>query len=92
MNCLPLLDPEVLTRLHSQAQELLSEPATNSSATPSPCQSICVMDKASGWCTGCLRNINEIAAWGGLGDAPRRQIWVQIERRAARVLQQQEPS
>jgi uncharacterized protein len=56
----------------------------------SPCQSICVMDKATGWCTGCLRNINEIAAWGGLGDEPKRRVWAQLERRAQQILRAKE--
>jgi predicted Fe-S protein YdhL (DUF1289 family) len=56
----------------------------------SPCQSICVMDKATGWCTGCLRNINEIAAWGGLGDEPKRRVWSQLERRAQQILRVKE--
>jgi predicted Fe-S protein YdhL (DUF1289 family) len=59
-------------------------------AVPSPCLSICVMDKATGWCTGCLRNINEIAAWGGLGDEPKRRVWAQLERRAQQILRAKE--
>jgi predicted Fe-S protein YdhL (DUF1289 family) len=75
--------PVVLQSLADTAEFALS----GSAQVPSPCQSICVMDKASGWCTGCLRNISEIAAWGGLPDEPRRQIWAHIQRRAAKLLQ-----
>jgi predicted Fe-S protein YdhL (DUF1289 family) len=57
---------------------------------PSPCLSVCVMDKPTGWCTGCLRNINEIAAWGGLSDEPKRRVWAQLERRARQILQAKE--
>jgi predicted Fe-S protein YdhL (DUF1289 family) len=32
------------------------------------------MDAASGLCEGCLRSIDEIAAWGQLDDAARREI------------------
>jgi predicted Fe-S protein YdhL (DUF1289 family) len=56
----------------------------------SPCMSICVMDKPTGWCTGCLRNINEIAAWGGLSDELKGRIWAQLERRARQILQAKE--
>jgi uncharacterized protein len=77
----PVFDTDVLLCLTRQAQQVLAAAA----AVSSPCQSICAMDKASGWCTGCLRNINEIAAWGGLGDEPRRQIWGQIQRRATKL-------
>jgi uncharacterized protein len=57
---------------------------------PSPCLSVCVMDKPTGWCTGCLRNINEIAAWGGLSDELKSRIWAQLERRAQQILQAKE--
>lgn len=62
------------------------------SNVPSPCQSVCVMDKPTGWCTGCLRNINEIAAWGGLSDEPKRRIWAQLGQRAQRLLQAKQQS
>ena len=48
---------------------------------PSPCQSICVMDEASGLCSGCLRTIDEIASWGRLADEQKRQVWVRIGER-----------
>ena len=40
----------------------------------SPCISICQMHAASGWCTGCLRTLDEIAAWASLDDSGRRQV------------------
>ena len=49
---------------------------------PSPCQSICLMDEASGLCNGCMRTLPEIAAWGSLNDEEKRLIWLQIEVRA----------
>lgn len=48
---------------------------------PSPCISVCRIDPASGLCEGCLRTIDEIAAWGSLGDDARRAVWSAIERR-----------
>ena len=50
---------------------------------PSPCISVCRMDPASGLCAGCLRTLDEIAAWGSLGDDARRAIWSAIDRRRA---------
>ena len=35
----------------------------------------------SGWCEGCLRTIDEIAAWGALDDAARREIWKRLPAR-----------
>ena len=50
---------------------------------PSPCVSICRMDAASGFCEGCLRTLDEIAAWGMLDARGKRAVWALIEQRAA---------
>jgi uncharacterized protein len=47
----------------------------------SPCTDVCRIDPASGWCEGCLRTIDEIAAWGSLDDAGRRRIWQRLAER-----------
>jgi len=44
----------------------------------SPCSNVCRIDPASGWCLGCRRSIDEIAAWSTLDDAARRRIWLQL--------------
>lgn len=44
------------------------------SAVHSPCINVCRMDAATGWCEGCLRTLDEIAAWGGLGDEHKRAV------------------
>ena len=51
---------------------------------PSPCVSVCAIDEATGFCAGCLRTIDEIAAWSVLDDDERRDVWARIGvRRAA---------
>ena len=46
---------------------------------------MCTIDPATGWCTGCLRTIDEIAAWGSLDDRAKRAVWKLLpERRAER--------
>jgi hypothetical protein len=55
--------------------------ANLSSTVPSPCVSICTMDAATGLCTGCLRTIDEIAAWSVLDDEARREVWQRIYER-----------
>jgi len=42
------------------------------------------MDEASGLCEGCLRTLDEIAAWGMLDKAGKRAVWMKIEQRALR--------
>lgn len=52
------------------------------SGVPSPCISICRISPESGFCEGCLRTIDEIAAWSRMGDADKRSVWRAIELRA----------
>ncbi len=49
----------------------------------SPCISVCRMDTASGLCAGCLRSLDEIAAWSTLPNAARRDVWARIAQRAS---------
>lgn len=56
---------------------------------PSPCISVCVMDAARGWCTGCQRTLDEIAVWSILDDEEKRAVWALLP--ARRNLQPQEP-
>ncbi|MBX3589715.1 MAG: DUF1289 domain-containing protein [Burkholderiaceae bacterium] len=53
----------------------------HSRPVPSPCVSVCRIDPASGLCVGCLRTLDEIAAWGSLADGAKRAIWNEIEHR-----------
>lgn len=48
---------------------------------PSPCVSICSMDEPSGWCSGCLRTLDEIAAWSTLDDAAKWAVWLRLSAR-----------
>lgn len=48
---------------------------------PSPCQSVCVMHPGTGWCEGCLRSLDEIAAWSRLDPAAQRAVWAQLPQR-----------
>lgn len=55
--------------------------AQQASPVPSPCINVCRMDAASGYCEGCLRTIDEIAAWSQADDVTRRHIWAQLPAR-----------
>ena len=44
------------------------------SPVPSPCVSLCKMNRNSGLCEGCLRTLDEIAAWGSLDDLARLAV------------------
>ena len=60
---------------------------------PSPCNSICRMDDDTGWCTGCLRTLDEIAGWSVLDAAQKQGVWQELSRRrlAWRSLKKAEP-
>jgi predicted Fe-S protein YdhL (DUF1289 family) len=49
---------------------------------PSPCVAICRMDDATGLCEGCLRSLDEIAAWSALDTPAKREVWKRIGVRA----------
>ncbi len=51
------------------------------SSIPSPCISVCRMHAGSGWCEGCLRTIDEIAAWSVLDDMHKRAVWKLLPQR-----------
>jgi uncharacterized protein len=46
----------------------------------SPCTLVCRMNPA-GLCEGCLRTLDEIAAWSTLDDVGRQAVWRAIARR-----------
>jgi prolyl-tRNA editing enzyme YbaK/EbsC (Cys-tRNA(Pro) deacylase)/predicted Fe-S protein YdhL (DUF1289 family) len=50
---------------------------------PSPCISVCRMDKVTALCEGCFRTIDEIRQWSKSDDAAKRALWLHIEQRAA---------
>ena len=54
---------------------------TNAPATTSPCNDVCRMDAASGWCEGCQRTLDEIVRWSTMLDGERRAVWARIEER-----------
>jgi len=51
----------------------------------SPCISVCRIEGATGLCVGCLRTLDEIAAWGTLDNAARRRVWLAIEQRRSQL-------
>ena len=48
---------------------------------PSPCIDVCAIDPRSGLCSGCLRTLDEIAAWGALGEREKRDVWKRLGQR-----------
>jgi uncharacterized protein len=47
----------------------------------SPCTGVCVIDPTTGWCLGCFRTLDEIAAWGQSSTSDRSQTLGRLEQR-----------
>ncbi len=48
---------------------------------PSPCINVCRMDSAGTVCTGCMRTLDEIAAWSRMVDEAKRAVWSHLPQR-----------
>ena len=76
-NIAPMIPPapEALRhKLRTVTQQQLTSTSTDAAAVPSPCISVCRMDDARQYCVGCLRTLDEIAAWGRASDPQRLAI------------------
>ena len=61
----------------SDAERLFAVPVD------SPCNQVCSIDAGTGWCAGCMRTIDEIAAWGALDAAARARVLESLPARRA---------
>ena len=52
---------------------------------PSPCIDVCRMNPQTRLCEGCLRTLDEIAAWASLGPAGKRAVLERLPSRRARA-------
>jgi hypothetical protein len=51
---------------------------------PSPCTQVCRINERNGWCEGCVRTLDEIAAWSLMSEDDKRAVWNALAvRRAA---------
>ncbi len=58
---------------------------SESTAIESPCNRVCTIDRASGFCLGCGRTGAEIGAWVSLSPAERRAVMAELPARLARL-------
>jgi uncharacterized protein len=49
----------------------------------SPCNKVCVMNEATGFCRGCYRTLDEIARWGTMSDEERGAVLAELAVRRA---------
>jgi|SoiMethySBSTD1v2_1073268.scaffolds.fasta_scaffold943102_2 predicted Fe-S protein YdhL (DUF1289 family) len=60
-----------------------ASPTAAVGAVPSPCTGVCRIDERHGLCAGCLRSLDEIAAWSTLDDPARLVVWRRLRARRA---------
>ncbi|MEL6641513.1 MAG: DUF1289 domain-containing protein [Pseudomonadota bacterium] len=53
----------------------------------SPCVKICVIEPRSRLCTGCLRSLDEIAAWSQMTPETRSEIMAELPSRKSQIAQ-----
>jgi uncharacterized protein len=53
----------------------------------SPCTNVCRLDPRTGWCEGCLRTIDEIAAWSAMSDEDKRAVLAELPERRGQTTQ-----
>ena len=71
-----------IQNIAARARSISATGQNGTEDVPSPCISVCRVDADSGWCEGCLRTLDEIAAWSQLGNDSKRGVWRIIEQRA----------
>ena len=62
------------------ARQAMSD-ARAADASPARASASARSTPQTGWCEGCLRTIDEIAAWGALDERARREIWKRLPAR-----------
>ena len=65
-------------RLLQRARQVIAGAAPE---VPSPCVSVCRLEPDTKLCEGCLRTLEEIAAWSRMGDDDKRAVWRMIGER-----------
>ena len=72
--------PTIITpALVAACAEVLASSAQ--ALVPSPCISVCRMDRERGWCSGCLRTLEELREWGRADSARKYAVWGLIAQR-----------
>ena len=56
---------------------------TQGDGPPSPCVKVCALDPETGWCVGCARAGDEIAAWTAMSAQQKRDLLIQLPARLA---------
>jgi predicted Fe-S protein YdhL (DUF1289 family) len=61
--------------------KILSNAPEAPASVASPCVNVCKMNPATQLCEGCLRTIDEIAAWSSMTDDEKRAVLARLPQR-----------
>jgi hypothetical protein len=75
--------PTAAQMLRARAALVMRQARDPAWPVPSPCCGVCRMDAASGYCQGCWRTLEEIAAWSRFDNADKLAVWRQLKERSA---------
>ena len=75
------LDPTTMTNRRWRRVAEMAQQASEGPHVPSPCQSVCIMHPETGWCEGCMRTLDEIAAWSRMDNPAKLAVWTQLPQR-----------
>jgi uncharacterized protein len=75
------LDPQTIANRRWRRVAEMASQVSEGPHVPSPCQSVCIMHPQTGWCEGCLRTLDEIAAWSRMDNPAKRAVWTQLPER-----------
>jgi len=75
------LDPNTVANRRWRRVAEMAAQAGEGKHVPSPCQSVCVMHPTTGWCEGCMRTLDEIAAWSRMDNPAKLAVWSQLPQR-----------
>ena len=75
------LDPRTIANRRWRRVAEMAPKAADGPHVPSPCQSVCIMHPETGLCEGCLRTIDEIAAWSRMDNPAKLAVWAQLPER-----------
>lgn len=78
------LDPATIANRRWRRVAEMALQADVGKHVPSPCQSVCIMHPTTGWCEGCMRSLDEIAAWSRMDSVDKRAVWAQLPGRLVR--------
>jgi uncharacterized protein len=65
---------------------MTAAPASPPNDPPSPCIGVCAINPQTQLCDGCIRTLDEIAAWWDYTSEQKRGVLTQVEARLARIM------